>query len=40
MKKSIALLPLIALTFSPAVAAPAQPAPVSALAEAVKIPYA
>jgi zinc protease len=39
MKRSIALLPLIALTLSPAVAAPAQPAPVSALAEAVKIPY-
>jgi zinc protease len=39
MKKSIALLPLIALFSSPAVAAPAQPAPVSALVEAVKIPY-
>jgi zinc protease len=39
MKKSIALLPLTALTFSPALAAPAKPAPVSALAAAVKIPY-
>ena len=39
MKKSIALLPLIALIFSPALAAPAKPAPVSALVEAVNIPY-
>jgi zinc protease len=39
MKKSIALLPLIALAFSPALAAPAQLAPVSKLVEAVKIPY-
>ncbi len=39
MKKSIALLPLIALISSPALAAPAKPAPVSALVEAVNIPY-
>lgn len=39
MKRSIALLPLIALTLSPALAATAKPAPVSELAAAVKIPY-
>ncbi len=39
MKSTIALLPLIALVASPALAAPAKPAPVSVLAEAVKIPF-
>ena len=39
MKTSIALLPIFALSLSPAFAAPAAPAPVSALAEAVKIPF-
>ena len=39
MKLAIALLPIFTLALSPAVAAPAKPAPVSALVDAVKIPY-
>jgi zinc protease len=39
MKSSFAMLPLVALFASPALAAPATPAPVSVLAEAVKIPF-
>ena len=39
MKLAIALLPIFTLALSPAVAAPVKPAPVSALVDAVKIPY-